>query len=556
MTTDIDISILSKFALSSRHLSLSSLENEYNNVINHYQTDLGNLIDLIYNYNESASVSLSNIALVDEVATFDDGKQLIITSLFYVANELATASLSFIQSDKLVTIVDRYISSSINANTKHMISILEIFIKALTHVNRYNANTTTDIIVVDDAIISIAIHQAIAHIDNKNLQVSEIGCKLSNLILDNPLYTKKYLTILMDASKKHNTFDASQIYVRYASIMSRVISSGDAQFSASLACGAVDACTSLAYSNDILIQMIALDELLIWFANTTSGFQYLFSSGMIEWIVTTAYGNDTDSPNMMLSSQALRLLGGIFKLASKSTINNDYITNNSLLIKQFLHAAVIHVEVTDDINRLAGIGALADFACSSLKAFSIVIADEQLVDAWISLLNAKVEIQSFVLHSIATVLNTTHQLLHQQQQQQQGNEDLAGIKSAMKSEKMSLLSAISKAKHVDYIVYLMKSAKQPMSDLRSGAYDVIRCIACESWGAEILIRSSGFEEFIFNRDTEFSKEGKDLKFAIIEGLHRNDAFLPQKWRDSIHAFIQQGPYYTSPISSDILLMDR
>ena len=95
------------------------------------------------------------------------------------------------------------------------------------------------------------------------------------------------------------------------------------------------------------------------------------------------------------------------------------------------------------------------------------------------------------------------------------------------------------------VLYLMKSAKQPVQEIRLAAYDVLRAIAGQSkgMGIHLLYSTSGFREFIEDRETEFSKEGKEAKFAVIETIAISKGFLSADVSSVIDKMINEGPYY-------------
>jgi hypothetical protein len=70
-----------------------------------------------------------------------------------------------------------------------------------------------------------------------------------------------------------------------------------------------------------------------------------------------------------------------------------------------------------------------------------------------------------------------------------------------------------KAETVDLLLGLLR---QPISEVRHGAYDVLRALGTTKWGLEACVKYGGFLSFLGNRHTESNKEGKDWKFLVIQ----------------------------------------
>jgi len=134
-----------------------------------------------------------------------------------------------------------------------------------------------------------------------------------------------------------------------------------------------------------------------------------------------------------------------------------------------------------------------------------------------------------------------------EQARDEGSGAAAGAKAA-------LFTALGKANGAEStMALLVRLLRAPISETRHGAYDVLRAVACAEgeWGIEamvgaqgggadgfFLLKSSyagrcvftvrsfccrvrqvdfaGFFDFMEDRFTEFSKEGKEWKFAVIE----------------------------------------
>jgi hypothetical protein len=136
-------------------------------------------------------------------------------------------------------------------------------------------------------------------------------------------------------------------------------------------------------------------------------------------------------------------------------------------------------------------------------------------------------------------------------------EKVVSIKKMMfqKIGEMKLVSAT--------VSYLMKISRQPIPILKNAAMDLMRSIASQGqgtqgnrcWGIPALFgnittvnNNNDFWNFLKDRTTEFSKEGKDFKFALLQIIYRSPAMslLGEDIQKHLKVMIDQGPYYMPP----------
>lgn len=162
------------------------------------------------------------------------------------------------------------------------------------------------------------------------------------------------------------------------------------------------------------------------------------------------------------------------------------------------------------------------------------MADHIILDSYLALLNSgKVEIVTATLFAIARIINTeacpsrsttTTEL-------SAANDEHEGALKLKRSEpeprgdspgssklidlKTQFVSAISVAKGMPFVLYLTKIGRQPIIERKLAAYAVLLAICSQQpggWGLKVLYGTSGFKEFLEDRQTEQTKEGKDAKF--------------------------------------------
>lgn len=402
---------------------------------------------------------------------------------------------------------------------------------------------------INDDIIFHILNYSLSKVSADDLSISELASNLIEIFMIN-YDVEKYLPIVF--SHSHSHINNSTIYIRYITIMAKILTFSDKHFDASLKTGCVNAIFDICQnSNDILAQIVTI-ELILNFSYTSHGLRYLFTNEVMSWLVITACGSQNRSitSNELLGPTALRLIGEILISSSSKSLIIDlcwFHEESAELMNNFLNAISSYIESSEESNRLIGIRALTDLALSSKKGYHIVLNHDPLIQSLLSLLNGKVEVQAVVLCSIARILD--QQITEPSSEEKQNsiiNEHRDETDENVISEKKRhLLKSIGEVKRMNTITYLMKIAKQPVKEIRLAAYDVLRAIAGQSkgMGIHLLYSTSGFREFIEDRETEFSKEGKEAKFSVIETIAINKGFLSADVSSIIEKMINEGAYY-------------
>ena len=92
----------------------------------------------------------------------------------------------------------------------------------------------------------------------------------------------------------------------------------------------------------------------------------------------------------------------------------------------------------------------------------------------------------------------------------------------------------------------MTMAKQPFTELRCGVINIFQVLASQPWGQKTLYDYPGFEEYLLDRSTEQSKEGKDAKFDVIKTLVESPSgreIFGNVYFVRMNEYVNQGPYY-------------
>lgn len=97
---------------------------------------------------------------------------------------------------------------------------------------------------------------------------------------------------------------------------------------------------------------------------------------------------------------------------------------------------------------------------------------------------------------------------------------------------------------------LIQLAKQPFVDLRLAAYRCLLELTRSPWALHAMNAEPGFIEFLLNRSTEKDKEGKEVKFAIIRSICRNDEEAKLAMGNvnflKLRRYINEGVFFAEP----------
>ena len=521
--------------------------------INVYRTLTHNELVLSWNdllLSSSSSSSNDTCQYVLELLSLlpNNEKNEIIIEILTVIQSLESLSSSSSSSSSSLSSLPVFIDE---LNTLNSNKVDVLLINILTKMIERSANR------INDDTVNHILNYSLYKVGHDDISISEIASKLVELCIIK-YDAEKLVPVIVSHSQQYG--NVSTIYIRYITIMAKILTFSDRHFDICLNAGAVNAIFDICRDNsDILAQIVTI-ELVLNFAYTSNGLQYLFTNGVMSWLIITACGSQSTrvTSNELLGPTALRLIGEILIRSSSRSLIIDlcwFREESAELMNNFLQAIIMYIDGSEEVNRLIGIRALTDLALSSKKGYNMVLSHDSLIQSLLSLLNAKNEVQAVVLHSIARILD--QQITEPSSEEKQSIEvpsdhDDEIYEQSISEKKLSLLRSIGTVKRMNTISYIIKTAKQPLPEIRLAAYDVLRAIAGQSkgMGIHLLYGTVGFREFIENRETEFSKEGKEAKFAVIETIALSKGFLSADVSNKIEAMIKEGPYYLPLILSD------
>jgi hypothetical protein len=136
-------------------------------------------------------------------------------------------------------------------------------------------------------------------------------------------------------------------------------------------------------------------------------------------------------------------------------------------------------------------------------------------------------------------------------------EALSGMEK-VSALKKKLLHKIGEMRHTSTVSYLLKLATQPVEATRHAAVDLMRAVAEQpsGWGLQLLFQfaasssvTDNFYRYLQERLTEYCKEGKDWKWALILAIWQNPArhHLPAEVNEHLDKMIREGAYHLPPM---------
>jgi Proteasome non-ATPase 26S subunit len=165
-----------------------------------------------------------------------------------------------------------------------------------------------------------------------------------------------------------------------------------------------------------------------------------------------------------------------------------------------------------------------------------MLADQPLSDSYFDLLNSgKVEIVTAALFSIARIIemepsqssgsaaaaaSATSAASISRGAAESKSSDAEAAQTVTRTSdlcglKKKVVAEMGKAKRVSAALFLIKTARQPVTERKLAVYSVLTAICKQQpggWGLMALFAAAGFREFLEDRNTEHTKEGKDAKF--------------------------------------------
>ena len=95
---------------------------------------------------------------------------------------------------------------------------------------------------------------------------------------------------------------------------------------------------------------------------------------------------------------------------------------------------------------------------------------------------------------------------------------------------------------------ILSIVKQPFLDMRYACLHVLMSMSKWKWGQSEMKKFPGFVEYLLDRRTETEKEGKELKYAIIQQLassSTSEEIFGSPMYLKLKVYVSEGPFYVT-----------
>jgi hypothetical protein len=195
------------------------------------------------------------------------------------------------------------------------------------------------------------VERAIQSVSGSDLSLAEEGSSF----LEKQVREHRNFQVVTDLKAMSTNFVRdSVVYMRFVKLFCKLSGLGEEEFRYCEQVGIVQDVVSLCTTNDILMQMNAI-EMLVGLADTNRGLEYMCTNNVINWLVTTSCGDSSTAsrPDPLISTEALRVLGSVFLKAAAKRFDL-LMSINSNIVAHFLRTIQSHFEEGSEEERLAG----------------------------------------------------------------------------------------------------------------------------------------------------------------------------------------------------------
>jgi hypothetical protein len=409
-------------------------------------------------------------------------------------------------------------------------------------------STTEHVVIVSDDLLSVLVSQ----LSGTDVEVSDnasatmVACCQT---LGAP-FADRSVCSTGDAWRKawgrtEDRQEATTICVRCASAVVEIACLGDAEMQSAIDSGSMDLIINMMDdTSDPLLQMSTMDlveKLARTLPMNITRAKWLFSESVLHPLLQMAGAQGDADP--MLGGPALRLLSSFCQLAHRDA-SLFGLGGNELLTG--FHHALRNFNASGELDRLAIVDAISSFASASPDALEVVLDDSTIRESWLSLNVAQPKLKSAILVSVALVINPVPE--------KDANGDSVAAVHPSSALSMRLYSTLGLVNGRDATQRVLSLAKSPLVEERLGAYTLLTAVAKTGTGAQVLLSSDGFFDFLITRENESTKEGKEAKFEVIQAIANSSArgLLADNIVETLDKIIKQGPYYVKCEQWDVM----
>ncbi|OWF54683.1 26S proteasome non-ATPase regulatory subunit 5-like [Mizuhopecten yessoensis] len=272
------------------------------------------------------------------------------------------------------------------------------------------------------------------------------------------------------------------------------------------------------HKDDILLQLNCI-ELLSDLALSEHCLVFLDQQGIISKLDNMIASVESDPMAGLLLPGLIKFFGGMARFHPKEVCSEKSVFMNTVL---------------DNTSN----SAMASMAIQTVGFIGSTPEGKVALDKWGGKLSASVSDIAAVLRSGTTELKINAL---------QAVERLLTLK--VEDQTTELLALTEKWFNLlgrEPLRTILEITQQPFTDLRCVAYQVFVAMATQQWAQECMNKFPGLTEFLLDRLTESTKEGKDAKHALVKTLAESP-FAANSFGNPFYvklkAYCVQGPYF-------------
>ncbi|KAK6195800.1 hypothetical protein SNE40_001155 [Patella caerulea] len=278
--------------------------------------------------------------------------------------------------------------------------------------------------------------------------------------------------------------------------------------------------TNEIFKNDILLQLNAI-EMLSDLAQVQHGLVYLDQAGVIVKLEELMKATETDALAGLLLPGLVKFFGGMCKHHPKEVCQK---------FPAFVNVVFNNLNSNDVGQKNVAIDTLG-FLGSTVEGKQTLEKLGNQMDNGVRVLGSiikdtKVEFQLRALDSLVSLLTL---------KEDEQTEELLSLTEKWFNTLMA-----------DPFQYIWSLCLRPFDEIRCSGYNVMRTLATLPWAQKIMNNLPGFTEFLLNRSTETSKEGRDSKYLVIQTLVNSPTtteIFGRPYYVKLFEYYQQGAYF-------------
>ncbi|GFO49594.1 26S proteasome non-ATPase regulatory subunit 5 [Plakobranchus ocellatus] len=276
----------------------------------------------------------------------------------------------------------------------------------------------------------------------------------------------------------------------------------------------------VARDDDILVQLNAI-ELLSDLAMTQHGLQFLDQHGIVGKLETMMAELGQNPMAGLILPGLIKFFGGLAKNHPKEVL---------FKFDHFVRLVLSNVGENDPNLKPVSIDTVGLIASTPEGKLAL----EKLGNPWLECVQTLGRILKTGLSEIKTrVLQAMANICHLQAEHQT-------------SELLVLTERWFVTSTPDAFTCVWSTAQQPFPDLRLPALHVLQTVAALPWGQKMMNATPGFREYVLDRSTEHSKEGKESKYELVCALANSPTaaeIFGQPYLVQLKEYVNQGAFF-------------